>query len=185
MARKIQFSHYNFQELLTVMEQDDWKHLTEPVARWKAKQAEAGLVNPPVLGPLVIFGEADGEPKDGREAVIQVILNRAVYRYGASIDIALLQPKQFTCLNFNDPSLWRVKSVTTERVREITLEFQAAVDLFEREGSLSPVGSATIYMTADCWRTIAVSWARGSDRWNIHKMIPHGQIGRHVFFSEV
>lgn len=185
MTQKIQLHYYTFPELLDALKVDQWKHLAEPVTRWKAKQAEAGLIGVPILGPLVVFAEADTESVAGRLAVTQVILNRAVFLHGAVIDIALLQPKQFYSLIFNDPSLYRVKTAPPERVKALTLEFQAAMDRFERGASQSQVGSATVYMSTRCWESVTVSWARGSDKWDLHKLAPCGQIGRYVFFAEV
>lgn len=184
MSREVSLDSFNYPELLTALEMSCWRHLVVPVTRWKAKQVEAGLISPPILGPLVVFGEADGESPAGQLAVTQVILNRAVMRDEDHVDKALLQPKQFSCLNVNDQSLWRVNSVTTARVKELTINFQQAVGAFEIGELQSEVGNATFYMTSRCWEAVAMSWARGSGTWDLHKMVPRGQVGRHVFFAE-
>lgn len=63
----------------------------------------------PVVIALTVYGEARGEPKEGKEAVAWVCLNRE--RNGYSWD-DILSPKQFSCWNNGDPNLTAILSIT-------------------------------------------------------------------------
>lgn len=66
------------------------------------------------LGPLnlltaLIWGESRGESFDGKCAVGFVVKNRTKdHRWPDTYEGVILQPKQFSCLNFNDPNYHEV-----------------------------------------------------------------------------
>lgn len=59
-----------------------------------------------------LYGEARGEPRDGIEAVANVIMNRVRSpRYPNTVSKVCLQPWQFSCWNHNDPNRNKIRSL--------------------------------------------------------------------------
>lgn len=78
-----------------------------------------------------IWGEARGETIEGRIAVANVVMNRvADPRWPGSVRGVVLQPKQFSAWNEDDPNRRQLLEVTDENpvFRECLAVAQAAVD---------------------------------------------------------
>ncbi len=129
---------------------------------------------------LVIYGEARGEPIEGKIAVAAVIMNRVKRDgwFGKNVKEVILKPWQFSVFNINDPN--------RERLEAIALDFKSHVETYEslKEsywvalgflGNWLPsnVGAATHYF-ADYIDT--PTWAE--------KMEHIRDIGRHKFYLE-
>ncbi len=67
---------------------------------------------------LTLFGEARGEPLEGKAAVASVVMNRVKHpdRYGDTIRDVCLQPKQFSCWNGGDANYARLMGMA-ERMK--------------------------------------------------------------------
>ncbi len=70
-------------------------------------QVQLDRLTEPQLLARCIWGEARGEPIQGKLAVAHVVLNRvkAQSYYGKTIRDVILKPWQFSCFNENDPNL--------------------------------------------------------------------------------
>ena len=66
-----------------------------------------------VLLTLLIYGEARGEDLTGKAAVAWVAMNRSLMWHKPLKDI-ILQPKQFSCFNDNDPNLSRLQMLADD-----------------------------------------------------------------------
>ena len=123
-----------------------------------------------------IYGEARGEPREGRIAVAWVILNRTrKRRRGRTIVEVCHAPAQFSCWNRSALGRAKIESLTLDNDPERPallhcLEATLAV-LCGREGD--PTGGATHYHAHD----VRPSWARGRE--------PSARIGRHSFYSDI
>ena len=124
-----------------------------------------------------IWGEARGEPVEGKLAVANVVLNRkgANAYYGHSIKEVILKRWQFSCFNENDPNLHQILNLSS---KDPTLAYcQAIADavIFERQTGIGsdPSGGATHYHTVQGKRP---AWA--------DKMPFLRQVGSHLFYRE-
>jgi hypothetical protein len=91
-------------------------------AKWKAvedqeDETDVGLPaaadHDLLIMARTIFGEARGEPNEGREAVGNVIVNRSRSgRYPNNVASVCLQPFQFSCWNKNDPNRAKIIDLT-------------------------------------------------------------------------
>lgn len=79
----------------------------------------AMLIEPEHILAITLYGEARGEPIEGKVGVGNVILNRFKdKRWPKTIAEVCIQPKQFSCWNENDPNfpklhekLWMLKGI--------------------------------------------------------------------------
>jgi spore germination cell wall hydrolase CwlJ-like protein len=122
-----------------------------------------------------IWGEARGEPMQGKIAVGHVILNRTARAgWSNSIVEVCLQPKQFSCWNQGDPNyrkLVRRKYLDSEHANTWvpTLYISLGVLLDHMRDN---TGGADHYHA----KSIALpEWAVG--------MVPTVQIGGHIFYN--
>ncbi len=121
-----------------------------------------------------VWGEARGEPPEGREAVASVIVNRAARRpaawWGSTIKEVCLKPWQFSCWNENDPNRALLDSAhETEEFGEIERIAQLAV-----EGNLTDLtDGATHYHTRNI-----------NPHWSANKQ-PCAEIGDHKFYNDI
>lgn len=121
-----------------------------------------------------IWGEARGEPMEGREAVASVVVNRARRRrkhFGLTVEDVCRKPWQFSCWNSNDPN--------RRRLLEVSLAdavFRHCLDIARRAVS-GTLADRTAGSTHYHHEAIAPVWSRGHS--------PVTQIGRHRFYNDV
>lgn len=141
-----------------------------------------------VLG-LTLFGEARGEPPEGRWAVGHVIANRARIAHSGhkralygdgTVAGACLQKLQFSCWNENDPNskLLReyldagelsAKAIKTDTLRQCILD-----GLHVLSGVYpDPTVGSTHYHT----KGVAPAWSMG--------VTPVLKLGNHLFFNNI
>ena len=125
-----------------------------------------------------IYGEARGEPREGKHAVMWVILNRARGKgYGGPTLIGVCQRKfQFSCWNPGDSMRVKVELADVERLANC---LEAATEVLVGKVP-DPTGGATHYLNPEVTRRIRVdsdlpNWAR--DEWLTAK------IGAHWFYK--
>lgn len=134
---------------------------------------------------LTIFGEARGEPIEGKAAVASVVMNRAKTpaRFSDSIKDVCLQPKQFSCWNVGDPNRQRLIALGERLKSGLTgsdTESRVLEECrFVAEGYLSGVlrsriGDADHYLTRSLWSSRQrPTWATGTPEF----------VGNHVFMK--
>lgn len=120
-----------------------------------------------------IYGEARGEPDEGKKAVANVILNRVktgVKWWGHDARTVCLKPFQFSCWLKSDPNRSTIMAVTPEDAIYVKCAAIAADAL----GGRLPdnVDGATSYYAKSMAK--APTWAYG-----LH---PCAEIGNHLFF---
>jgi N-acetylmuramoyl-L-alanine amidase len=117
-----------------------------------------------------VWGEARGEPAEGRLGVARVLVNR--YRAGSlSLQGVCQKPFQFSCWNKDDPNLPKLTGVTFDDpvLRDCLQAVLAALD----PKSIDPTHGARHYHVAGAkaW------WAAGRE--------PVVSIGAHDFYNDV
>lgn len=129
-----------------------------------------------------LWGEARGEPDEGKIAVAWVIRNRAerpafarhlAGREGA-VEWVCKAPWQFSCWNAQDPN--RAKLVALHP-HSFAVELQIATDVL-KGAAPDPTGGADHYHTIDApsWATLwPPDWAP--------KMVETARFGGHVFYD--
>ncbi len=128
-----------------------------------------------------VFGEARGEPYEGRLGVAHCILNRVRADlgndgkpdwWGEGITAVCLKPWQFSCWLPSDPN--RARMLATEPDDPVMLAcLKACVDALA--GAPDPTNGATHYFATTM--PSAPRWADGR--------VPDLVIGRHAFFRNV
>src|SRR5262245_40213706 len=93
-----------------------------------------------------VYGEARGEPREGKQAVVGVIRNRLNatdrwYSAGTYRDVCL-KNKQFSCWNTNDPMRPKIETLAVEKAVNC---LEAVLDVLFR-GAPDPTGGATFYL---------------------------------------
>jgi len=127
-----------------------------------------------------IWGEARGEPMDGKRAVGWVIRNRAEHGgwWGDDIVSVCTKPKQFSCWNDDDPNSEAVKDIAfsfgrkaTEMLADKAIQdcVCAALEVLN-EHVKDETGGATHYHAS----RISPGWTSSLDE--------TARIGRHVFY---
>lgn len=122
-----------------------------------------------------VWGEARGEPAEGRIAVAHVVLNRLRSRKwfgGRSVTEVCMRPWQFSCWNESDPNFRSMHFLTLDQepFQDAYLAALAAI----RGYTPDPTGGATHYHATSIKPP---AWARGQT--------PCATIGRHVFFKGI
>ena len=124
-----------------------------------------------------IFGEARGEPFEGKVAVGWVIRNRyfaGKWFSGENIAETCLKPAQFSCWNPSDLNRANLDFLTLDDPWYMECVHVAAGVLCG--GLENPIGLATHYFAPESvarWP----KWAEGKE--------PSHRIGGHLFFSEI
>lgn len=121
-----------------------------------------------------IWGEARGEPSQGRIAVAWVVVNRTrrqVSRWGMTVEKVCRQPEQFSCWNPGDPNLAGIKNLSpTDSVYGQCRVIAASV----LKGEIpDPTKGSTHYHTG----SVSPKWSRGKS--------PAVTIGAHHFFNNI
>lgn len=131
---------------------------------------------------LTLYGEARGEPIEGRIAVGCVIRNRVRARYrGDSYQAVCLAPLQFSCWNTNDPNRPQLIRLATALADGQGAEIDDPVwheTLYVARGIvtdliLDRVGSARHYHAVG----VMPDWSR--------HQLPVAQFYRHVFYEDI
>jgi len=122
------------------------------------------------IAARTVYGEARGEPPEGRLAVARVIVNR--YRAGSiSLQAVCEKPFQFSCWNKDDPNEPKIRAVTYDDVtlRDCLSAVLAALD----PRSVDPTHGSRHYhvASAKAW------WAAGRE--------PVVILGAHAFYNDV
>ena len=121
------------------------------------------------------WGEARGEPIEGRYAVIWTIRNRqSLHRRWRSMPLVAIcrAPWQYSVWNPKDPNLPHIQNVSLEDA--VFCEcLQIAIEVLGGQ-SISPVGRATHYHTA---AIACPNWAKG------HTSVC--QIGGHLYYEDI
>ena len=129
-----------------------------------------------LLYSALIWGEARGEPKEGKIAVAWVVRNRFIKGgwYGSTLKEVILKPYQFSCFLKSDPNKRKMLNPLAYDSFDIWKE---CYDIAERvnQGELEdPTNGATHYHSK--YMKIYPRWTR--------KMIKTCEIGSHIFYKE-
>ncbi len=139
-------------------------------------------VTPEDIGILArtIYGEARGEPYEGKKAIAHVVLNRVrrgdgQFRRDVTLAAACLRWMQFSCWNPDDPNVAAITRVDPDdsAFRECQRAAHEAMD------ETDFTGGATHYHTVQAPRGAAwpPAWARG------HR--PTCTVGAHAFYAGI
>ncbi len=132
---------------------------------------------------LTLWGEARGEPVEGKIAVANVVRNRMKARNQTAKEVCLAA-KQFSCWNGGDRNGQEVAMAATIMLLGGSIVPKAQLKECEwiADGILVDVVNDNIkgadhYMTLECYRLTRPSWAS--------KMKVIATIGHHIFLKEV
>ena len=119
-----------------------------------------------------VYGEARGEPYEGKKAVVHVIVNRTTLREGDrdhSLAATALRWRQFSAWNESDPNRAAAQRVTLadRTYRECLRAVLEALD------EPDPTQGSRHYHT----KTVRPRWSRGKR--------PVLEIGNHRFFNDI
>lgn len=137
-------------------------------------QVQLDRLTEPQLLARCIWGEARGEPIQGKLAVAHVVLNRvkAQSHFGKTIRDVILKPWQFSCFNQNDPNLAKILGLNANNP---DLAYcQAVADIALLADNPDSTGGATHYHSTQA----EPSWASSK------QMIFLCRIGNHLFYRE-
>lgn len=161
-------------------------HLRYMVGVWWGHARGDGVVEPPILFAFALWGEARGEPVDGRHAVAEVICNRAARSSSGCIDEVLLEPYQFSCFDLGDQSLQGADVVQHQTVVSCVAEAQRYLVEYNNGGPSIVSPDTTIYCTVAAGVRQFQRYLNGEKIcWNFDHVVLDKRIGRHVFFREV
>lgn len=125
-----------------------------------------------------VFGEAAGEPDAGKEAVAEVVMNRAASgRYPKTITGVCLQPFQFSCWNANDPNRAKILSLSPGKGNNT---FDTCFEIAGRAmaGQVHLLSDAVLHYYADY--ISKPSWVTKSPGAVLEK-----KIGHHLFYRGI
>ena len=127
-----------------------------------------------VLLAMLLWGEARGEPLEGKFAVAQVVRNRCEKRNQTWKQV-MLQPKQFSAFNSQDPNYSKLFEPLKHDAETVWHECLSAAWIVFHIPTLFPDFSkgADHYLAASLETTLPV-WAKGMQQVT--------RIGRHIFF---
>ena len=114
-----------------------------------------------------IYGEARGEPHEGRLAVAFVPYNRAQIS-GRTVAQECLRKLQFSCWNAKDPNRPILLRLQSKDLSDYFLLIDQVL-----AGILDPSHGATFYHT----RAVSPSWSHGET--------PCARIGHHIFYRDI
>ena len=125
-----------------------------------------------------IYGEARGEPAQGRNAVAAVVMNRVAranerdgWWWGRDVSSVCLKPYQFSCWNEGDPNRAKILNVAPgHRVYDACLKIALRAVTHDLD---DPSQGATHYHA----RGARPPWARGKT--------PVAAIGKHLFYADI
>lgn len=127
-----------------------------------------------LLLALLIWGEARGEPLEGKWAVGWVVRNRvyAERKYGKGWQGVMLKKKQFSAFNEGDVNRKKMEEMVfmPRRWGKLKECFEVAFNVFFGMGTDYSNGATHYYR-----KELSPSWAR--------KMVKTAEIGDHVFYK--
>lgn len=145
------------------------------------------LLLPADVVALTMYGEARGEPIEGRIAVGCVLRNRlhSPNRYGATLPDICWRRAQFSCWNMNDPNspvLWRLARSIASQIHitdPVLRECRFLADGIVSTDIRDTTGGATHYYAPHGMKPAGSvpSWATG--------VTPVARIGNQLFFRGV
>jgi len=126
-----------------------------------------------LLYAACIWGEARGEPQEGKVAVAHVIRNRGRIDgwYGKSLRDVILKDKQFSCFNPDDPNYDKMRDPLLHDKPEVWVECYKIVKDIIAGKIPDNTGGATHYHH----RRITPYWTEG--------MIETARIDNHIFWK--
>ena len=100
---------------------------------------------------LLLFGEARGEPKEGKQGVCHVVLNRlkVAPRYGKDLRGVCLRPYQFSCFLKSDPNLKLLKNLAANFNDTWMGPYLAIVQECRTGAVKDPTHGSTLYANLD------------------------------------
>lgn len=127
-----------------------------------------------MLLSMLIWGEARGEPVEGKFAVAWVVRNRvyANRKYGKGWNGVMLKKKQFSAFNELDPNREKIEEIwfTIKTWKEFRISFEVAFQVYYSFG-YDPTMGATHYFN----KRLSPKWAKN--------MVKTAIIGNHVFYK--
>jgi spore germination cell wall hydrolase CwlJ-like protein len=135
-----------------------------------------GLTDPVEVLARTLYGEARGEPKQGIEAVANVILNRVMSnRYPNTVAKVCLQRLQFSCWNDDDPNRKIIAKLMPgqDEIFDMILKIAASAVL----GGLPAVVIGVLHYHA---KQIRPNWVKKSPGATLV-----ATIGSHLFWSGI
>ncbi len=161
------------------------EHLIPIVEAWAKPCSDGAFLTSPVLMGLCLYGEARGEDEDGQNAVLQVIINRAIERDKQYVEPVLLRKLQFSCFNPGDRSLREAIDVSEEEIISYCEKAGNMLNLQNTGHNESVIGRATIYLTEQALILQVKRWAdKRPGAWDFNRLYPMGKVGAHYFFGE-
>lgn len=136
-----------------------------------------------LIAARTVFGEARGEPYEGKKAVAHVLLNRlrAGDSQGApTLAAVCLRPLQFSCWNRGDPNLSMLLAAGFDD-SALRDSFRALLEAFDET---DPTKGATHYLTAAAYERMQKSPAPDAKNW-AKGVGPAAVIGGHLFFNNI
>ena len=120
----------------------------------------------------VLYGEARGEPDEGKIAIANVVMNRVNNPcwWGKDLYSVLKKPYQFSCLNDNDPNLPIIMSVTEDNP-----VFDRCLDIAKQAFS-NKLPDITKGANSYYAKSIA------APKWTVG-LTPTAEIGNHIFYN--
>ena len=119
-----------------------------------------------------VYGEARGEPMEGKIAVARVVVNRWLHATDQTLEAVCKKPFQFSCWNSTDPNEPKIRAVGYEDpvLRECMIAGLTAMNLKPEQ---DPTMGARHY----CTLSATPEWIQGRH--------PTVNIGRHQFFAGI
>lgn len=145
-------------------------------SRWLPDRAQARQGDVTAIA-MTVWGEARGEPPEGKLAVAQVIVNRCQQEKASPWEV-VTRPWQFSAWNEDDPNRERIwEPLAHDRPDVWGACVWAALGAYHRWGWNVLVGTARHYLSTDLPRDRWPAWAKGRE--------PDAVIGRHAFFRNI
>jgi N-acetylmuramoyl-L-alanine amidase len=131
-----------------------------------------------------IYGEARGEPREGKVAIGVVVLNRfksGKWFGGETIAETCQKPWQFSCWNENDPNRAALMAVKPEKPSARNC-IEAALEAERRANETDFLSGVTHYHTKAAPKGVSIlnwppNWAKGKR--------PVAEIGQHLFYENI
>lgn len=129
-----------------------------------------------VISALTCWGEARGEPADGKIAVLQVIKNRAE-KNNTYPAVECLKPYQFSCWNKNDPNYPKLQAFLKDMSKFDPFYLNLAKRVLNGDLAFPALANCYWYMTKSLYDSPKrPKWA--------DKLKVLATIGNHVFLGE-
>jgi spore germination cell wall hydrolase CwlJ-like protein len=134
---------------------------------------------------MALFGEARGVPKQTRQGIGHVIINRALNPgwWGHSLKEVILKPWQFSCFNQNDPNRQKLRDPLRYEPSEVWRNCcEDAMEVFER---LNQPNLPDPVMGANHYYDTSIPPPNWADEDNFVLALPSGRHGHEVRFYKL